>query len=430
MLDIYGLPTLKGRFFKAFKRYGRNARLAHFNRSAVKLNNYGAAPQWLWGIETYGLAPFQAARLTTKAANASGVKARGRCTTTAILLLYKPEQHPCIAAPLKTITAFFNFWRTHPEQHAAIRVSWPYYWRTHAKSIQWRQVTGPVAAAFASMLQSGWRPISPDRVYDPNGTLWLVGGNRSFLTFKNAFIEFASNQLWAKAAKVIWGKGLQNGPDLYITKQRYWKFAAEPEHAGWVGMFATTLANATWTNVRRYMKGLSDTALCPRCGLCWESMKHRLWKCRCNEQLDIPAVRDTQYLIARADYESFDFQCFWYRGLPPKEWYKLPSTDFEPTFSAWGSLQGFITDGKFGTDGSGGDHTANPRLRRCSWGLVHYVITECGRFLQCGAAWGPAPGKQSVPRAELWALIAAAFVSTPGSSPHVTLDCEPVYRGF
>ena len=81
--------------------------------------------------------------------------------------------------------------------------------------------------------------------------------------------------------------------------------------------------------------------------------------------------------------------------------------------------------GVYATDGSGGKHTKDPRLRRCGWAAVH--ITGQGLDLKLqGAAWGPLPGKQTVGRAELWAIIFLLH-SAPGDLT-VYLDCKSVYK--
>ena len=43
-----------------------------------------------------------------------------------------------------------------------------------------------------------------------------------------------------------------------------------------------------------------------------------------------------------------------------------------------------------------------------------------------GAAWGPLPGKQTVGRAELWALL-FLMNSAPGDIV-VYIDCQPIYK--
>eukprot|EP00974_Lingulodinium_polyedra_P099677 9655427-Lingulodinium_polyedra.AAC.1 len=51
------------------------------------------------------------------------------------------------------------------------------------------------------------------------------------------------------------------------------------------------------------------------------------------------------------------------------------------------------------SDGSGGHHSSDHRLRRCGWGAA---IVHRATLRVLGQAWGPLEGpRQSVPRAEL-----------------------------
>ena len=43
-----------------------------------------------------------------------------------------------------------------------------------------------------------------------------------------------------------------------------------------------------------------------------------------------------------------------------------------------------------------------------------------------GAAWGPLPGKQTVGRAELWALL--LLMNTAPGDIVVYIDCQPIYK--
>ena len=64
-------------------------------------------------------------------------------------------------------------------------------------------------------------------------------------------------------------------------------------------------------------------------------------------------------------------------------------------------------------DGSGGEHSSDPRLRRCGFAWVQYMETTGALWGQYGALEGP----QTVPRSEVRALHSAlAALYAPG--PH------------
>ena len=54
--------------------------------------------------------------------------------------------------------------------------------------------------------------------------------------------------------------------------------------------------------------------LCPRCGEAKETLFHRYWACRCNDDIDEEVIRNTdRYKEAAAEGPA----CFWLRGLVP-----------------------------------------------------------------------------------------------------------------
>ena len=79
---------------------------------------------------------------------------------------------------------------------------------------------------------------------------------------------------------------------------------------------------------------------------------------------------------------------------------------------------------KAGSDGSGGKHSSDPRLRSCAWALV----IVCSRLKTLGWAFGPTPGLQSVPNSELFGLYQAADL-TEGDL-EITIDNDYVVKGF
>ena len=66
-------------------------------------------------------------------------------------------------------------------------------------------------------------------------------------------------------------------------------------------------------------------------------------------------------------------------------------------------------------------NTADPRLRICGWAVAH---VDQQRLI--GAAWGPLPGKQTVGRAELWAII-FLLCAAPGDVLVYT-GCQAIYK--
>ena len=113
--------------------------------------------------------------------------------------------------------------------------------------------------------------------------------------------------------------------------------------------------------------GRYSSSLCPRCGLKEESSFHQLWECRANEE--IPGVKLELLLGAREHHQ--EAPCFWLRGLPPL-WWTYPHCTRpvrgQPNFTGCSPQEQFQVEPAMvlaATDGSGGLHSADPRVRRC-----------------------------------------------------------------
>ena len=119
--------------------------------------------------------------------------------------------------------------------------------------------------------------------------------------------------------------------------------------------------------------------------------------------------------------------CVWLRGIPPTAAYP----DLEPpdavSCSVHGCFDALPGGVVFATDGSGGANTSDARLRRCGWSVCALSFSPSPDIL--AAAWGPLPGRQTVPRSELYALC-VLLALCPAQAITVHIDCFPVYQGW
>ena len=82
-------------------------------------------------------------------------------------------------------------------------------------------------------------------------------------------------------------------------------------------------------------------------------------------------------MIDEAREKALTCPIFWFRGLPPSDWYsELPVAE-DPIVEDFGSVH--IMGGHVFTDGSGGAETKDPRLRRCGFGVT-WNLTNGGLF--------------------------------------------------
>ncbi|OLP89026.1 hypothetical protein AK812_SmicGene29548 [Symbiodinium microadriaticum] len=146
--------------------------------------------------------------------------------------------------------------------------------------------------------------------------------------------------------------------------------------------------------------------VCSACGGPDASLKHKLWRC--------PAVRERFGPIPEVWEMSLDeegLQSLWLRGLVPASLTALPCeayvTEAQSCCVATGLWEGYrcldASEFFFGTDGSGGPYSNEPRLRLCAWSVVAIRRTEPYDVLT--TLGGPLPGEQqTVPHAEAYAM--------------------------
>ena len=176
-----------------------------------------------------------------------------------------------------------------------------------------------------------------------------------------------------------------------------------------------------WPNYRRYLTGRHSTGLCDRCGQQQEDEGHRSWQCCKNRESLDPAIKATQDLctVALGDPQN---QVFWCRGIPPRTMY--PTVPPPPVITVvWGQDK-FQCEGfqKIFVDGSGWKHSRDRRLRRVGSAFVIPVCGDPEEVPRAAAGGiGSVPGAQTVPRAELLAVILVLELCR--GDLHIITDC-------
>ena len=159
-----------------------------------------------------------------------------------------------------------------------------------------------------------------------------------------------------------------------------------------LGPFVQTL----WQGALQHASN-SAQLVCVHCGA-ENTLKHQLWDCSWVNERHKPVPAVWQPHVGDESQQHF-----WLRGLLPSSWTQQDYTDdqlvrtgifTQPTFDA--SL--FV----FGSDGSGGPFSQEPRVRRCSWSVVAVSKQHPTQIL--GTISGLLVGKQTVPAAEAFAF--------------------------
>ena len=140
-------------------------------------------------------------------------------------------------------------------------------------------------------------------------------------------------------------------------------------------------------------------------------------------------------MVARALKECEKIPCLYIRGIVPSKWIKHPDTIDYLNVKSW-ETEGFSKLynelGSICTDGSGGPKATPKSITQVAQGaaVVKYEIIAVRLFTrQLECAGGQVPGRQTVPRAELWGCIKAVSAADPHLTIHIGIDASYVTRG-
>jgi len=196
-------------------------------------------------------------------------------------------------------------------------------------------------------------------------------------------------------------------------------------------------AGGIWTQARRAQAGFASSPLCPRCQREAESLYHLVWGCPANLASGHRWVQSTNHLRHRARDEWQGNPGRWLRGLVPIRGLPQKVLDL-PT-----DLPEIIVP-VVGWQGEGGREEVRPRrLLAASDGSGGGRRPKVGSMARTGAAWavfgddllvleagmGRPPGKQTVPRAELWAA-AEAIKASRHIETSIVIDASYVVKGM
>ncbi len=191
----------------------------------------------------------------------------------------------------------------------------------------------------------------------------------------------------------------------------------------------TIVSASMWPGVRVNSVAPSFSPLCPRCGQEPETSLHCFWTCPNNAACTEEAITSTKSLIEAATHGSVDIPCMWLRGILPSYLVEI-STEHAPSDEVkvvYTNKPNTYTSGTYYGDGSGGEYSSFPSLRRCGRSIVQ--ITSTGELSH--AARFSLPGTiQTVPRAEFYCLVWLALQLEPCSDIHYITDNLGLHNTF
>ncbi len=177
--------------------------------------------------------------------------------------------------------------------------------------------------------------------------------------------------------------------------------------------------------------------MCNRCN--WSvpaTRKHCLLECPGNDLIDHPHMHKTQWVKRKGLSEWDMFACLYARGIVPSSFIKQPNEVEYLSAKVWASSnfdQVLAQTGRAYSDGSGGPKDVPRNVSQVSFGAA------CFDFLLDGphdfvvsnleVIGGLVPGKQTVPRAELWGGIQVLVRLPSNVEAFLGLDASCVTKG-
>ena len=360
-------------------------------------------PTATWGHQASGLAKTMLHSFRVQLAQRACFRKKLGCLQTAYRLFVSKEADPQFALPVHQVVAWLQLLRqTRSSAMELVGRAWRIQAaKLHDRRVHWAYARGPMTACMCVLKDLGWHFPELFRWIDPDGQSWefVLEDPISVRTLVDSLAWSCERKLWREAAQHQGGIDLACGCDLTVA-HKHLKGLVKQNRLRDHNLLLHALQGTLPTS----HNGVEE--VCSACGGPDASLKHKLWRC--------PAVRERFGPIPEVWEMSLDdegLQSLWLRGLVPASLTALPCeayvTEAQSCCVATGLWEGYrcldASEFFFGTDGSGGPYSNEPRLRLCAWSVVAIRRTEPYDVL--ATLGGPLPGEQqTVPLAEAYAM--------------------------
>lgn len=456
---------------KARRRLARTAYLARFSRKAAKLIKPGSLPQASYGSCSMGMAESHRRALDAHVARATGSSGWAACPVSVcqLRLGFIPSARQQ-ADQVRTWILIWNSTEGSPKDRELLTEAWKVTrdeLQTTEKQKRWQRVTGAIGATIATLLELGWEPLRPnlwmahrwrteaepepgaslgDSHGETGGERWLASLGQG--AAKDAgILEFAEQSAaeyqWRQCTHRHGGEGLDQGcPSFDGVSDAIRTFKKNSRFAEAAGLEKAAAGGAACGN------RMLPQQRCQRCGAAIEDAWHRYYECPDNDapwqdEFQSEWLQKTSWLKSfAAKCRAKKPSCLWLRGILPYNSAGRLAERYEdlPTKTiTWASNR--CGGGSLYTDGSGGSSRHIPKaLRRVGAGAVSFQ-TETIEGKPAGLQQNnfaltasSVPGKQTVPRAELFAAIAGVegqcWQTDDQSFSAWTVDAKYVSEGW
>ena len=367
------------RIWKGRRRAKRVHRLCKMNSEAHKLTMTGIHPVQIYGHTAQGASKAQVDAMCRNLKLGTVLGKTQACPITTVAWFFGVKRVPQTAARVEQISEWITMWRNSDvDTRRRIRR----FWRKKAPMLagnprRWNQATGPISATICSLLEAGWKPSSPGFWLSPHGSATLDGALFNKAQIIDSFSSDMEMQTWKAAARHSSSSGLERGVITDFAKKARSQLIKE-------GHF--TAARAL------------DFLVCgainePHLPAGWFYSQSISLRTLCSEG---------------SCHHRSSFVCP--RSFATRDWLPVSELAECNEVKMWESVD-FSVCAKnhvlFASDGSGRSRKIPQSLRQVAFGVatfgMHIGNDTSFSLQQTGYLGGQVPGKQTVPRAELWA---------------------------
>ena len=278
------------------------------------------------------------------------------------------------------------------------------------------------------ILNAKWHPYALNRWIDQQGTHWIIDPSSSPTLVAAALVRDSFALSLPGAALHFNGKGIQDGVNWEYSLRHLRQLRKEPVFYSFACALESVLCGACWPADRIHSIHSSYSSVCPRCHSAPETSLHTFWECPNNDLIDDEAITTTQSLKPAAIANADLLPCFWLRGIVPES--LLMSNDIPPPSDSVNiNYKGspVWTSGTYYGDGSGGEYSSHPLVRRCGCGIAS--VDGDGALVFGLSANLPRP-IQTVPRSEYFAFTLLLSLLQPSSVVTFVTDHLPLSNAF
>jgi ribonuclease HI len=278
-----------------------------------------------------------------------------------------------------------------------------------------------------------WKPVNPNCWIEPTGNLKATFDAIPGVTHHHVLdvIEQSlTQQLWLNASQAYCGDGMELGTPHFGPAALAHRDLLKESRMEEAAALDCIIANKSWTGERlsNEIRDVTDAGLCLRCGGELETPAHRYYTCPKNKSILHKDVQNTMDLVGQACSERQN-ACKWFRGIMPGSSIGNPVGWMDETLCKTvevGEFTKILNETGAAAGDGGGGKDKEPRTRIAGTGIAAYNPAT-GEF---ALLFSRVPGRQTVPRAELWALFKLLERMSHGVSYRVYIDAQYVLNGL